>query len=509
MKFLITGGAGFIGSNYLHYVIDKYPSDFFVCLDCLTYAGNYENIIDLEKKSNYKFIKADIRDNKLIDEIFIKEKFDYVINFAAESHVDNSISNPILFAETNIIGTLNLLNACNKMKKIHPITRYHQISTDEVYGDLPLDNLNNCFDENSPINPSSPYSASKASADFEVLAFARTFKLPVSISRCSNNFGPYQFPEKLIPLVIGKALKNESIPIYGSGENVRDWIYVYDHNVAIDLIVRNGKNGSIYNIGNNCEMTNLDVVKFILKQLNKPEKLITFVQDRPGHDLRYALNSSKIRNELKWKCKYCFKDGMKKTIDWYISNYEWFNNIKNKKYRILYIKKHAKLVPLKECINNDLYTMYQDIPKEELGVVNKLFGVSYKDFEQICEEMIKEETLSNEEIQATTKRFILFINSIPIGEVGIRTTLNDFWINRGSQIYYKIRKSERGKGYGNLILELALKEAKKLGFTKVRINCDNNNIPSKKVIINNGGKVDIKDYKTKDGFSSSYIIDIK
>ena len=333
MKFLVTGGAGFIGSNYLHYVVEKYPSDFFVCLDCLTYAGNYENIIDLEKKSNYKFIKADIRDNKLIDEIFEKEKFDYVINFAAESHVDNSINNPILFAETNITGTLNLLNACNKMKKIHPITRYHQISTDEVYGDLPLNDLNKSFDENSPVNPSSPYSASKASADFEVLAFARTFKLPVTISRCSNNFGPYQFPEKLIPLAISRALKNEPIPIYGTGQNIRDWIHVYDHNVGVDMIVRNGQNGEIYNIGNNCEKTTLDVVKFILKELKKPQTLITFVEDRPGHDLRYAINSTKLKNELNWKCKYIFEEGMRETINWYVDNRKWITNIENDKYR--------------------------------------------------------------------------------------------------------------------------------------------------------------------------------
>ena len=302
MKFLITGGAGFIGSNYLHYVIEKYPNDLFVCLDVLTYAGNYNNIKDLESRKNYKFIKADIRDKNKINEIFQREKFDYIINFAAESHVDNSIHNPSLFAETNIIGTLNLLNSSIKMQNIYPITRYHQISTDEVYGDLPLNKPELFFDENSQIKPSSPYSASKASADLEVLAYARTFNLPVTISRCSNNFGPYQFPEKLIPLTINNALKNEKIPIYGTGKNIRDWIHVYDHNVAVDLIVRNGKNGEIYNIGNNCEKTNLEVVKTILKILGKSENSIIYVEERLGHDLRYAIYTSKVRNEFKWEC---------------------------------------------------------------------------------------------------------------------------------------------------------------------------------------------------------------
>lgn len=336
MKFLITGGAGFIGSNYLHYVVEKYPNDYFVCIDSLTYAGNYENLIDLENKLNFKFIKADIRDQNKIYDIFKNEKFDYVINFAAESHVDNSIKNPRLFAETNIIGTINLLNACVRMQNTHPITRYHQISTDEVYGDLPLNNLKLLFNENSSIKPSSPYSASKASADLEVLAFARTFDLPVTISRCSNNFGPYQFPEKLISLVISKALNNEKIPIHGTGENVRDWIHVYDHNVAVDLIVRNGRKGEIYNIGNNCEKTNLDVVKFILKVLGKSENLIVFVKDRPGNDLRYAIDSSKLKNELNWECKYNFEDGMMETINWYVANQSWINNIKTGKYINLY-----------------------------------------------------------------------------------------------------------------------------------------------------------------------------
>ena len=249
MKFLVTGGAGFIGSNYLYYVVNKYPDDKFVCLDALTYAGNYNNISDLESKKNYKFVKGDIRDKDFIDKLFDSEKFDYVINFAAESHVDNSIKYPNLFAETNILGTMNLLNAAKK----YEIKRFHQVSTDEVYGDLPLDRSDLLFTEDNPIHTSSPYSAAKAGADLQVMAYYRTFKLPVTISRCSNNYGPYQFPEKLIPVVISKALQNESIPVYGKGENIRDWIHVHDHNVGVDLIVRNGRDGQIYNLGGHSE----------------------------------------------------------------------------------------------------------------------------------------------------------------------------------------------------------------------------------------------------------------
>ena len=332
MKFLITGGAGFIGSNYLHYVVNKYPKDEFVCLDVLTYAGNYNNIKSLEGKKNYKFIKGDIRDKELIDKLFKKEKFDYVINFAAESHVDNSIKNPNLFADTNILGTMTLLNA----SKEYGVKRYHQVSTDEVYGDLPLDRPDLLFKEDNPIHTSSPYSASKAGADLQVLAYSRTFKLPVTISRCSNNYGPYQFPEKLIPVVISKALNNESIPVYGKGENVRDWIHVHDHNVGVDMIVRNGKDGEIYNLGGHSEKTNLEVVKTILKQLNKPESLISFVSDRPGHDLRYAIDSTKAEKELGWDRTYKFEDGIKETVDWYINNQEWINDIKSGKYKESY-----------------------------------------------------------------------------------------------------------------------------------------------------------------------------
>ncbi len=334
MKFLVTGGAGFIGSNYLHYVVNKYPKDKFICIDALTYAGNYNNIKELEKKKNFKFVKGDIRDKDLIEKLFEKEKFDIVVNFAAESHVDNSIKNPNLFADTNVLGTMTLMNACVK----YGIKRYHQVSTDEVYGDLPLDRPDLKFNETTPIHTSSPYSASKAGADLQVLAYARTYKLPITISRCSNNYGAYQFPEKLIPVVISKALNNENIPVYGTGENVRDWIHVHDHNVGVDLIIRKGKDGEIYNLGGHSERTNLEVVKTILKQLGKPESLITFVKDRPGHDLRYAIDSTKVEKELGWTRTYTFEDGIKETIDWYINNKEWVENIKSGKYKEAYKK---------------------------------------------------------------------------------------------------------------------------------------------------------------------------
>ena len=338
MKFLVTGGAGFIGSNYLHYVVNKYPNDEFVCLDALTYAGNYNNIKSLEENPNYKFVKIDIRDKEAIFDLFKKEKFDYIINFAAESHVDNSIKNPNLFAETNILGTMNLLNAVKMMRDVenHEIKRYHQVSTDEVYGDLPLDRPDLLFTEETPIHTSSPYSSSKASADLFVLAYARTFKLPVTISRCSNNYGAYQFPEKLIPVVISKALNDEAIPVYGKGENVRDWIHVHDHNVGVDLIVRNGKDGEVYNLGGHSERTNLEVVKTILKQLDKPESLITFVTDRPGHDLRYAIDSTKSEKELGWDRTYTFEEGIKETVNWYVNNKEWIENIKSGEYKNAY-----------------------------------------------------------------------------------------------------------------------------------------------------------------------------
>lgn len=332
MKFLVTGGAGFIGSNYMHYVVNKYPEDYFVCLDALTYAGNYNNIKDLEGKDNYKFVHGDITDREFIDKLFSEENFDVVINFAAESHVDNSIKNPGIFLTTNIIGTQVLMDASLK----YNIKRYHQVSTDEVYGDLPLDRPDLLFTEDTPIHTSSPYSSSKAGADLLVGAYHRTFGLPTTISRCSNNYGPYQFPEKLIPVVISKALKNEKIPVYGNGSNVRDWIHVIDHNIGVDLIVRNGKVGEVYNLGGHSERSNLDVVKTILKQMGKSEDLITFVEDRKGHDLRYAIDSTKSEKELGWDRTYTFEKGIKETVDWYLNNTEWIDNILSGEYKEAY-----------------------------------------------------------------------------------------------------------------------------------------------------------------------------
>ncbi len=335
MKILVTGGAGFIGSNFLHYMVEKYPEYNFVCLDALTYAGNYNNLKPIEEKDNFKFVKGDITDREFVDDLFSKEKFDWVVNFAAESHVDNSIKNPGIFLTTNIIGTQVLMDACRK----YDVKRYHQVSTDEVYGDLPLDRPDLLFTEDNPIHTSSPYSASKASADLLVQAYNRTFKLPATISRCSNNYGPYQFPEKLIPVVISKALNNESIPVYGKGENVRDWIHVHDHNIGVDNILHYGKVGEVYNLGGHSERTNLEVVKTILKQLDKPESLITYVTDRPGHDLRYAIDSSKVEQELGWNRTYNFEDGIKETINWYVNNQNWIEDIKTKKYQEAYTRK--------------------------------------------------------------------------------------------------------------------------------------------------------------------------
>ena len=332
MKYLITGGAGFIGSNFLHYMTSTYNDDMFYCIDALTYAGNYNNIKNLEGKSNFKFIHGDITDKELIDKLFNEYHFDYVVNFAAESHVDNSIKNPSIFLTTNILGTQTLMDACRK----YGIKRYHQVSTDEVYGDLPLDRPDLLFKETNPIKASSPYSASKAGADLLVLAYHRTFKLPVTISRCSNNYGPYQFPEKLIPVVISKALNNESIPVYGNGLNVRDWIHVHDHNVGVDMIIKNGRDGEVDNLGGHSEKTNLEVVKTILHELGKPESLITYVTDRPGHDLRYAIDSTKTEEELGWKLTYDFNQGIKDTVKWYINNEDWILDIKSGNYKNAY-----------------------------------------------------------------------------------------------------------------------------------------------------------------------------
>lgn len=334
MKYLVTGGAGFIGSNFLHYVTKKYPEDEYVCLDALTYAGNYNNLLPIIDRKNFRFIKGDISDEKFINELFDKENFDVVINFAAESHVDNSIKNPGIFLTTNIIGTQVLMDASLK----YNVNRYHQVSTDEVYGDLPLDRPDLKFTEETPIHTSSPYSSSKAGADLLVGAYHRTFGLKTTISRCSNNYGPYQFPEKLIPVVISKALRNEKIPVYGTGENVRDWIHVIDHNIGVDLIVRNGKVGEVYNLGGHSERTNLTIVKTILKQLGKSEDLIEFVADRKGHDLRYAIDSTKAEKELGWDRTYTFEEGIKETIDWYLNNTEWIDNILSGEYKEAYKK---------------------------------------------------------------------------------------------------------------------------------------------------------------------------
>ena len=328
-KFLVTGGAGFIGGNFLHIMVNKYPEDQYVCIDALTYAGNLETLAPIMDKPNFKFVHENICNREAVYKLFEEEHFDYVINFAAESHVDRSIENPEIFLETNIMGTQVLMDACRK----YGIKRYHQVSTDEVYGDLPLERPDLFFHEDTPIHTSSPYSASKASADLLVLAYHRTFKLPVTISRCSNNYGPYHFPEKLIPLMIQKALRDEPLPVYGKGENVRDWLYVGDHCTAIDLVVRHGRDGEVYNIGGHNERTNLEVVKTILKALGKPETLITYVKDRPGHDLRYAMDPTKIEKELGWKPEYNFDTGIQATIKWNLENQEWLSHVESGEYK--------------------------------------------------------------------------------------------------------------------------------------------------------------------------------
>ena len=323
MKWLVTGGAGFIGSNFVFYMLDKYPEDQIICLDKLTYAGNLETLEGVMKNPNFTFVKGDIADRETVYALFEKEHPDVVVNFAAESHVDRSVVDPGIFLQTNILGTGVLMDACRK----YGIRRYHQVSTDEVYGDLPLDRPDLFFTEQTPIHTSSPYSASKASADLLVQAYHRTFGLPVSISRCSNNYGPYHFPEKLIPLMIANALNDKPLPVYGTGENVRDWLYVTDHCAAIDLIVRKGRDGEVYNIGGHNERTNLEVVKTILKALDKPESLIHFVTDRPGHDMRYAIDPTKIHEELGWLPTTPFDEGIQKTIRWYLDHKPWWEHI--------------------------------------------------------------------------------------------------------------------------------------------------------------------------------------
>ena len=337
MTIIVTGGAGFIGGNFIHYMIAEHPEYRIVCLDKLTYAGNISTLASVNGRSNFRFVKADICDRDAVYRVFEEEHPDIVVNFAAESHVDRSIENPSVFLETNIMGTAVLMDACRKFG----IVRYHQVSTDEVYGDLPLDRPDLFFTETTPIHTSSPYSSSKASADLLVLAYHRTYGLPVTISRCSNNYGPYHFPEKLIPLMIINALDDKPLPVYGKGENVRDWLYVEDHCRAIDLIIHNGRVGEVYNVGGHNEMRNIDIVKLILKHLGKPESLITYVADRKGHDLRYAIDPTKIHNELGWLPETKFADGLAKTIDWYLANKSWWEPIVTGEYRQYYEKMYS------------------------------------------------------------------------------------------------------------------------------------------------------------------------
>ena len=338
MKILVTGAAGFIGSNFMYYELDNHPEDEYVALDLLTYAGNLKNLDGIKDRPNYKFVRMDIRDRENIYKLFEEEKFDLVVNFAAESHVDRSIKDPEVFLRTNIIGTEVLMDACLK----YGVDRYHQVSTDEVYGDLPLDRPDLFFTEETPLHTSSPYSSSKASADLLVNAYHRTYGLKTTISRCSNNYGPYQFPEKMIPLMINNARHDKSLPVYGDGLNVRDWLHVYDHCSGIDLVMRKGTIGEVYNIGGHNERHNIEVVKTILKTLDKPESLITYVSDRKGHDLRYAIDPTKIETKLGWKPKYNFESGIKETIEWYMNNQEWMDDVTSGDYLKYYEQMYSK-----------------------------------------------------------------------------------------------------------------------------------------------------------------------
>jgi len=332
MKILVTGGAGFIGSNFIFYMRKKHPDYELVCLDKLTYAGNLETLAPVMDDPHFQFIRANIADREAVYEVFEAEKPDVVVNFAAESHVDRSIENPAVFLETNVMGTQVLLDACRK----YGVQRYHQVSTDEVYGDLPLDRPDLFFTEQTPLHTSSPYSASKASADLLCNAYQRTYGMPITISRCSNNYGPYQFPEKLIPLMIANALADKPLPVYGEGLNVRDWLYVEDHCAAIDLILERGKVGQVYNIGGHNEMRNIDIVKLICKALGKPESLITHVTDRKGHDMRYAIDPAFIHEELGWLPETKFEEGIQKTIQWYLDNRAWWESIVSGEYQSYY-----------------------------------------------------------------------------------------------------------------------------------------------------------------------------
>lgn len=332
MTIIVTGGAGFIGSNFVFHMLQVHPDYRIVCLDKLTYAGNLSTLEPVLQQDNFRFVKADICDRQAVDKLFQEEKPDIVVNFAAESHVDRSIENPGIFLETNIMGTAVLMDACRK----YGIQRYHQVSTDEVYGDLPLDRPDLFFTEETPLHTSSPYSSSKASADLLVMAYYRTYGLPVTISRCSNNYGPYHFPEKLIPLMIANALADKPLPVYGNGENVRDWLYVEDHCRAIDLIIHNGKVGEVYNVGGHNEKRNIDIVRIICQELGKPESLIVHVEDRKGHDRRYAIDPAKIHRELGWLPETKFEDGIKKTIKWYLEHKKWWQDIINGEYQEYY-----------------------------------------------------------------------------------------------------------------------------------------------------------------------------
>lgn len=337
MTIIVTGGAGFIGSNFVFHMLQAYPDYRIVCLDKLTYAGNLSTLEPVLQQDNFRFVKADICDRQAVDKLFQEEKPDIVVNFAAESHVDRSIENPGIFLETNIMGTAVLMDTCRK----YGIQRYHQVSTDEVYGDLPLDRPDLFFTEETPLHTSSPYSSSKASADLLVMAYYRTYGLPVTISRCSNNYGPYHFPEKLIPLMIANALADKPLPVYGNGENVRDWLYVEDHCRAIDLIIHNGKVGEVYNVGGHNEKRNIDIVRIICQELGKPESLIVHVEDRKGHDRRYAIDPAKIHRELGWLPETKFEDGIKKTIKWYLEHKKWWQDIINGEYQEYYAKMYG------------------------------------------------------------------------------------------------------------------------------------------------------------------------
>ena len=335
MKILVTGGCGFIGSNFVHFMLKAHPDCTIVNLDKLTYAGNLENLADVEKHPRYRFVKGDICDRKTVETVFRDHGIDAVINFAAESHVDRSITGPSIFIETNVSGTNVLL----EVAKDYRVQRFVQISTDEVYGSL---GSSGRFTETTPLHPNSPYSASKASADLLALAYHHTFALPVVITRCSNNYGPYQFPEKLIPLMIANALDGKSLPVYGDGLNVRDWLYVKDHCGAIDAVLHRGNIGEVYNIGGNNERPNIDIVKQLLKKLGKPESLITHVKDRLGHDRRYAIDATKIMSELNWKPSVTFEQGLNETVDWYISREAWWRRIVSGEYQEYYRKMYEQ-----------------------------------------------------------------------------------------------------------------------------------------------------------------------